>query len=113
MKTIISLLSTIVKSTEDRLLNWRLQTDTTYTTVIGRYKFSVWQWEDEGDGSIGYTATISEGGQTVDSITAGQFHPRFEAVEEVFNAARRSYHNIDAIVDNIELELKKLKNNQE
>lgn len=115
MKTIDDLLPTLAEATYKGGLTWDHISLDTYRANIGKYHFVIWQWYDPDDDLSGYSASLREGTSLhpslegrLDIVKASQFGSKYAVLEEVYNAARRQYNNVDAVITDVEGELSKL-----
>ncbi|UYO42747.1 hypothetical protein KQX63_15200 [Rhodopseudomonas palustris] len=111
MKTLEDLLPKLIKSTEDKKLTW-IVSSTGFECHIGNQDVKTWAWFDEGSETNFVTVQLRAGPDfnptILDSVTAGDFESNYNIVSSLHSAARRSAHNVDAIIENISDKLDKL-----
>lgn len=110
MRTIDDILPSLVAATNDGKLEWERdgELQDCYVTSIRSYRFRIWHWLDEDDHTSSFTAQLMRGPNVVDGVTTSQYSPKYQVMQTVHDAARRSYMGVDAIIGDIEEELAKL-----
>ncbi len=110
MRSIEDLLDSFARATEEGRLAWQTDGTEKYIAKLPRHRAVVWHWTDENDGTGGLTARLEgEDGKVLDTVSANEFSPKSVTLEKVFTAARRSAHNVGAVIDDVEKELASLK----
>jgi hypothetical protein len=71
---------------------------------------TAWQWFDENDQTGGITVQLRDkNGTVLDDVVADEYSPKHAALREFLATARRSAHNVPAIIEQVEKELASLK----
>jgi hypothetical protein len=110
MRSLENLLESLANATEQDKLSWRNDsTDTYVASLPNDYVVYVWQWFDEDSGTTGITAKLEQRGQLLDKVMADEFRSSFSALSRLYDSARRSANNIDAVIDDVEKVLSSLK----
>jgi hypothetical protein len=109
VRTIDDILPGVHDATNEGKLVWYSDDmPDSFSTKIGFYRLQIWNWYDSDDNTSGYTAQLSQGGKILDAAKASQYGSKYGILEAVYEGARRSFHKVDEVIDDIETELAKL-----
>jgi hypothetical protein len=110
MKTILSLLPSLRKATENDKLSWLSEgKDRFLTTLPDGHQVVVWGWVDDDTGAMGLSVCLRDkSGEMIDISTADQFSPEHGDIERFFSAARRSAYDVTSVIEDLEKVLLKL-----
>ncbi len=110
MRSIENLLDAFASTTEEGRLSWEAHGVDTYVAELPRYRARVWRWADPNDDTNGMTAQLqTKAGEVLDFASANEYSPKFAVLERIWIAARRSAHNVSAVIDEVEEELASLR----
>jgi hypothetical protein len=104
MKSVVDILDTVQKLTEEGKLVWESSSPTHFEVGLGKNKLTVWTWTDENDGSDGVSIALARAdtGKTLDFVNANEFSVKYEKYMNIFSVARRSAFKIDEEITQIE-----------
>lgn len=110
MRTIESLVPSLIEKTNDGSLTWTKAKPPTagFQAGVGKYIVHVFEWKDENE-TEGITVAINDSSDTqIDHLIVDQYSTRFNGFQELYMAARRKALGLDKALDEIADELDRL-----
>ncbi len=110
MKTILSLLGTLKKATENDKLSWTIEGKWGFASVLpDGHKIVVWEWADGNTGTPGVSVSLEDKeGTTIDQSMADEFNPKYADLRDLLQAAKRSAHDVNSVIESLEKVLLRL-----
>ncbi len=113
MRNILNLVPQLLKATENGKLHWQAESvSRSYVCSLGGRFVRIFEWTDDEAEVSGLTAQLRQdlgwNADVLDGITASSFASDYETLRELHLAARRSAHNVDAVIDELEKTLSRL-----
>jgi hypothetical protein len=107
MRTIEEMLPIVNQATLDGRLSWKKERSK-FLTTVGDYAISTWEWSDQNTDASGYSVDISRDGSQIDYIAVDEYSSKYNSVQSLFQNARRSALNVEAVINDIERQIKML-----
>lgn len=111
MRTIESLVPTLIEKTNNGSLSWTKMKppSTGFRAGIGKYFVQVWEWTEADSETEGITVGINDSSDVqIDHLIVDQYSSRHNTFQELYMAARRNALGLDEALDEIASELEKL-----
>ena len=113
MRSVEDLLEPLAQMTKAGKLNWsfknRLISDNAnnFVLALSNYEVVIWKGMSPATGAEGVGIQIlGEGKHVLDETAADEFSPRYIALKALFDDARRSANKVEAVVGDIERQLR-------
>lgn len=109
MRSLETLLDSIVEATNRSKIVWSTEDGRRFDAALQKYTVKVWHWTDPHSDVNGVTVQlVDQHGNVIDAVSADEYSPKYNNLENLFGVARRSANKIDEILDEIESELSSL-----
>lgn len=111
MQDIEDLLDVVLTATTSGALRWEEENRSSFFARLPKHRLDVWSGTDDDDGTRWVSVQLREpgpDGQVLDATTADQFSPRYDRLMRMFQIARRSALEVDAVISSIKQDLELL-----
>jgi hypothetical protein len=114
MRAIDELIETLIEVTEAEKLKWERDgpSRSSFRARLGKRAVAIWEWSDPEEGIAGITLQLLDAkDQVLDAAQADEYGKKYTRLRLMFDVARRSAFDVDAVIGELQDELAAIKKN--